>query len=259
MLPDWIKEIVFERPGLGRTAQILGRVAQTSLFMRRGGGRFRQSVYHPAMVDAVAGRRPRHDISDHLGTLFFFAVDARPRLLVELGTRGGESTRALLAAASVTGATLLSVDRDDCSALDLPDKSRWHFVQSDDVAFGQDGFLPWCRAQRIDPTVDLLFIDTSHRHEHITQELAAWLPHFAERGTLILHDTNLGRGPYARLDGSSGFAGDNQRGIIRAVEELVGRRYDEATFFTDLAGGYLIMHHAHCGGLTVLKRVAPPE
>src|SRR5579872_7286938 len=50
------------------------------------------------------------DIHDHLGALFAETVAARPRLIVELGTRGGISTRALLAAAEVSDAHLLSVD-----------------------------------------------------------------------------------------------------------------------------------------------------
>ena len=48
------------------------------------------------------------DISDHLSELFYEVVNAQPRLIVELGTRGGESTRALLSAAQVLDARVLS-------------------------------------------------------------------------------------------------------------------------------------------------------
>lgn len=255
MLPEWMKEIV-QRRDAARTAQILSRVAKTTLHMRLGGGRYHQAVYHPTLVEAL-GTRPRpHHISDHLGTLFFFALDARPRLMVELGTRAGESTRTLLAAAALTGATLLSIDLNDCGQLDLPGKQHWRFVQSDDVAFGRDGFVNWCQGAQLAPCIDFLFIDTSHHYEHTKQEIEVWLPHLAEQATVVFHDTNMGNGPYARLDGSSGYSYDNQRGVIRAVEELVGRQYDERTFFTDLVGGYLIMHHPNCAGLTVLRRMA---
>ena len=44
----------------------------------------------------------RSDISDHLATIFSEAVAAKPRLIVELGVRGGESRYALERAARVT-------------------------------------------------------------------------------------------------------------------------------------------------------------
>src|ERR1700733_9286754 len=67
------------------------------------------------------------DIRDHLGTLFAETVAASPRLIVELGTRGGVSTRALLAAAEVADAHLVSVDIVDCPLTDIPERflRRW--------------------------------------------------------------------------------------------------------------------------------------
>ena len=86
--------------------------------------RWLASAPNPVLAQAL-GRwaTARSDIRDHLGTLFHEAVSARPRLIVELGTRGGGSTRALLAAAEVTGAHVLSVDIEDCGTIDLPDAS----------------------------------------------------------------------------------------------------------------------------------------
>ena len=56
-------------------------------------------------------------------------------------------------------------------------------------------------------------------------------------------------------DGSVGFGYENDRGVIRAIEDMVGRRYDETTYFTDYSRGFLIMHHPYCNGLAVLKKV----
>ena len=224
------------------------------LFRLRGGRRYSQTFCSPPLSTSFGRRKPRSPISDHLGSLFFFAIDAKPRLIVELGTRDGESTRAFLAAASMTGADLLSIDRDDCGQLDLPFSERWHFVQCDDVEFGRSGFVDWCRDRSLEPRIDLLFIDTSHWYDHTKQEIETWAPYLSDHGTLIFHDTNMGTGPFARLDGSVGFGYDNKRGVIRAIEEWVGRRYDEKSFFCDLAGGFLIMHHPHCAGLAIFKK-----
>ena len=224
-------------------------------FRMGGGTRFSQGFRHPALVEGLRGYMKASDISDHLNTLFFFAVDARPRLIVELGTRGGESTRALLSAASLTNAAMLSVDVEDCGGLDLPFRNLWHFVKGDDIVFGKEGFLKWCAGKGIEPSVDLLFIDTSHLYEHTKQEIEIWSPHLSAGGVMIFHDTNMGHGLHARLDHSVGHAWDNHRGVIRAVEEFAGKRYDENSFFTDMANGFLILHYPHCNGLTVFKKL----
>ena len=237
--------------------QIAIRRLRMWLFRWRGGTRYVQTFPSPPLFQAV-GKLGRSHTSDHLGSLFFFAVDAQPRLMVELGTKGGESTRALLAAASITKAVLLSVDIRDCGQLALPFSEHWQFVQADDVEFGRTGFVEWCRSHSIEPKIDLLFIDTSHMREHTKKEMEAWGPHLSDHATVVFHDTSMGAGPYARLDGSVGFGYDNERGVIAEIEELLGRRYDERSFFCDFAQGYLIMHHPSCNGLAVLKRMPQP-
>jgi hypothetical protein len=227
------------------------------LFALRGGTRYREAYCNAVLAKALEGFQERSDISDHLGSIFFFALDANPKLMVELGTRGGESTRALLAAASLTGAVLLSVDIEDCGKLNLPFSRQWSFVVADDVEFGQHGFVEWCDARGIAPTIDVLFVDTSHEYEHTRNELAVWSRHLSPRGTMMFHDTNMGAGMYSRLDGSVGIGWSNQRSVMQAIEDLVGRKYPETSFFSDLSGGYLVKHHPNCNGLTVLKKHTP--
>ena len=237
-----------------RMRGIIVRRLKMWLFRLWGGTRYGQTFCSPPLIKGVGGARPPSPISDHLGSLFFFALDASPRLMVELGTGGGESTRVFLAAASVAGADLLSVDLKNRGQLDLPFKERWQFVQSDDVEFGKTGFVEWCRRHSLEPRIDLLFIDTSHMYEHTKEEIETWSPYLSDNAIVLLHDTYMGTGMYARMDGSIGFGYDNERGVIRAMGELVERRFDETSFFCDLAKGYLIMHHPHCNGLAVLKK-----
>ena len=222
-------------------------------FLLTGKTRYGQTFYTPQLVNAVGRTRAPSHISEHLGSLFFFTVDARPKLIVELGTNEGESTRVLLAAAAITDATVLSVDISDCGHLELPYKERWHFVTADDVEFGRTAFSGWCRERTLEPVIDLLFIDTSHEYDHTKREIETWAPFLSDHATVVFHDTNMGTGPYGRLDGSVGFGYDNERGVIKVIEELVGRRYDETTYFSDFSNGCLILHHPNCAGLAVLK------
>ncbi len=126
-------------------------------------------------LEALFGDRtpPVSDISDHLGDLYFEAVAARPRLIVELGTRGGESTRA---------------------------------------------------------------------------------PKVAPRGVLIFHDTHMAAA-YVRSDGSIGGGWDNRRGVIRAIEELLGRDLDETRYLAGIANGWAFRHIPKSNGFTILRRI----
>ena len=197
------------------------------------------------------------DIHDHLGTLFYEAVSARPRLIVELGTRGGVSTRALLAAADVTGGHVLSVDIEDCGQVDLPMRfrSRWTFIQADDLLFSQKPFEAFCAARGLPPQAEVILIDTSHVYEHTRNELECWIPRLASRGVMIFHDTNMGSGWFRRLDGKVEPGGNRSRGVIQAIEEFLGRRYDESTYFSDATDQFVVSHMPWSSGLLVLRKL----
>jgi len=196
------------------------------------------------------------DMRDHLWTIFREVLLVRPRLIVELGTRGGVSTRALLAAAEIADAHLLSIDIEDCATIELPDRfrSRWSFVQSDDVLFTRQGFEEFCRRRDLPPLAQAILVDTSHNYEHTRREIDAWMPHLDDPGVMLFHDTNSQGGWYRRLDGREEPGLDNPRTVIRAVEEFLGRRYDERSFFTDVVGGYVVQHMPWSGGLLSLRK-----
>jgi cephalosporin hydroxylase len=220
--------------------------------------RWRASTPNPALAEALGPwAEANTDIHDHLGTLFAETVGARPKLIVELGTRGAVSTRALLAAAEVCDALLVSVDIEDCSRLDMPERfvRRWTFVRSDDIAFAGEPFEAFCAARRLPPLAQAIFVDTSHLYEHTRAEIAHWLPRLSAEGVMMFHDTNMGDGWFRRLDGRVSRGWDNARGVIRAIEERFGRRWDETTYFADVADGFLVRHAPWSSGFTVLRRV----
>lgn len=194
------------------------------------------------------------DITDHLPVIFSEAIKSRPSLMVELGTRGGDSTKVLLRAASITMAKMLSVDIEDCSHVvnDSFFKDNWRFVQADDVVFAGE-FKNWCLKNGFPASIDLLFIDTSHEYEHTIREINAWFPLLSARCKVILHDTNMRR-YFKHKSGRIVLGWDNKRGVIRAIEETLGRSYNEAVPFIDLHEDWLIEHHPHSNGLTILTR-----
>ena len=197
----------------------------------------------------------RTDVSDHLVTYFVEALSARPRLIVELGVRGGESTFVFERVARLCRATLLSVDIQDClETTSYPDA---HFVKSDDIAFAGK-FEAWCSDHNVKPEIDVLLIDSSHLYEHTVQEIDCWFPFLSESAKVFFHDTNL-KEIFERRDGTRDFGWDNDRGVIRALEKYFNQSFDEKMNFVDYRDGWLIRHFAICNGLTLLERCTLPE
>jgi cephalosporin hydroxylase len=193
----------------------------------------------------------RTDISDHLLTLYAEAIEVKPKVTVELGTRGGESTRVLLRVAERCSGTLVSVDIEDCS--DIVRSDRWIFVRSDDIELGHT-WPDWARRRGLPEGIDFLFIDTSHLYAHTRAEIGAWFPWLPVRAKAVFHDTNA-RAIYRRRDGSRGPGWNNLRGVIRAIEEHLGVSIDERRGFCGVVDGWLIRHDPICNGLTVLRRL----
>jgi len=121
------------------------------------------------------------DIHEHLQTLHMLTVELNLKNILELGTRTGESTIALLLAAKEIGGKVTSVDIDPCEPakqnvknLDL--ESFWTFIQHDDLK------LNW------NEEIDHLFIDTSHTYDHTVLEFKKFEPLVKKGGLITLHD-----------------------------------------------------------------------
>lgn len=119
---------------------------------------------------------------------FYETVLRYPQCAVlELGTRGGESTSAFLAAADKCGGHVWSVDIDP-GVFPVPVPSWWYqsdvwtFLCLDDMDERLALYLP-------DRRFDVLLIDTSHRYDHTLAELRKFVPMMNPGGTVFLHDT----------------------------------------------------------------------
>lgn len=115
------------------------------------------------------------DIQHHLGLLFSLSHGT----VVELGTRGGVSTAALLAGVEARGGHVWSIDTDDCSAV-AAGHGQWTFIQGDSRTLTVPA--------QIGRPIDLLLIDTEHVYEITQAELALWGPQMAPGGVICLHD-----------------------------------------------------------------------
>jgi hypothetical protein len=97
--------------------------------------------------------------------------------VVELGTRYGVSTSALLAGVEAQGGHVWSVDTEDCSHL-FDGHPLWTFRQQDSTCMDD---MP--------NRVDVLFVDTIHTYEQVTKELTLWYSRLAPGAVVLGHDT----------------------------------------------------------------------
>jgi len=121
------------------------------------------------------------DIHEHLQTIHMLTVELDLKNILELGTRTGESTIALLSAAKELNGKVTSVDIDPCyKAKDMIKKikfeSYWEFIQINDLD------LKW------ESSIDHLFIDSSHTYEHTIKEFEKFEPFVKKGGLITLHD-----------------------------------------------------------------------
>jgi cephalosporin hydroxylase len=190
------------------------------------------------------------DISDHLETLFVECLNIEPKLIVELGVGDGESTFVLERVANLWGARLVSVDIADCQKVSTF-KDRF-FIKEDDITFAA-GFPEWCCKRNIIPVIDILFIDTSHLYDHTVAEIKAWFPYLALRTKVFFHDTHMSE-VFVRKDKSTGKGWDNQRGVIRAIEEHFDTQFDETRDFSTMINGWFIRHFTVCNGFMIMEK-----
>jgi len=190
------------------------------------------------------------DICDHLETLFVETVAVQTSLIVELGSGDGESTFVLERVAKLWDADMISVDIEDREEVGKYPKRR--FVKQDDIAFAAE-FTAWCAGRGLTTSIDILFIDTSHLYDHTSAEIKSWFPYLSARCKVIFHDTNL-QEVFIRKDGSTGQGWNNERGVIRAIEDYLGASFDETKNFFLERNGWLIRHWSHCNGMMIMDR-----
>lgn len=146
--------------------------ARAAAFLRRSGA----PDLSPMRRRYFAELGTPSDIQHHLPLLYSLAHGT----VVELGTRSGVSTAALLAGVEAHGGHVWSIDTDARSAAVAAGHPHWTFLQA-------DSRNPELLAH-IGGAVDVLLIDTEHTVTQASAELALWGPHMAPGGTILMHD-----------------------------------------------------------------------
>lgn len=135
---------------------------------------------NPALAYADAVADTQNDCHLHLPRL---KAEAHGTVL-ELGTRKGLSTSALLCGVEEKGGQVWSVDINPECAEVFAGHPQWHFIHADstdECAIRRAGLpLP----------LDVLFIDTAHTYRHTLKELMLWGPCVRAGGVILLHDTD---------------------------------------------------------------------
>jgi len=168
-----------------------GSVAHHTLSYEENRSRFLADVQttFPASWTACStfGRYLKHrsvpsDISHHLELL----AGLSQGFVVELGTRGGVSTTALLYGVERFGGHVLSIDVADCSEVHKGNQ-HWTFLQADShdprAVKAVKSVMKIMQYNR----ASLLFIDTIHTYEHVLSELRLWSD--LDPDVICIHDT----------------------------------------------------------------------
>ncbi len=181
-------------------------------------------------------------------------MQPKPNLIVELGVGvKGLRTQAVCRAASLHDAVLIGCDIADCRGCGNSWYPKWYFFQKDARQFA-DEFQNICQTLNIEPVIDVLFIDTDELYETTKTIYLKWKTYLALHSLIMFRCSNLQKTLYY-ADGSTTRLGwDNQRGVIRVIEEVIGGKFDETKVFNGIINGWRIKHIPWGAGLTILRR-----
>jgi predicted O-methyltransferase YrrM len=151
-------------------------------------GQYKEFIGVPPPVIANGMRHTimRHElvteIAAHLPTLFILTKELKLSRVLELGVESGNSTIALLEAASQINGHVWSIDIRACEEAGALVRrcgleSYWTFIQGNDLA------VEWKEP------IDHLFIDSHHIYPHTLAELNKFEPFVSPGGLISLHDS----------------------------------------------------------------------
>ena len=122
------------------------------------------------------------DTWQHMPTLYLLCLLKKPKIILELGCRTGNTALPMICAAHQYGGHVYSVDIETWPEIknflgkNESIKKSWTFVESDDLK------LEWKMP------IDFLYIDTSHTYEQTQKELQKYEPLLNSGGIIAMHD-----------------------------------------------------------------------
>lgn len=124
-------------------------------------------------------RQDYPNIHEHLASL----ETAAKGVVLELGSREGASTAALLDGVEAHGGRVWSISIDPSCAKAWEGHPLWNFVCCDSCDVER------MRAEGLPEQIDVLFIDSDHTYERVKKELETWVPRVRPGGVILMHDT----------------------------------------------------------------------
>ena len=204
-------------------------------------------------VKELARQYDRIAIAACLPMIYEEARASKPKLVVELGvSREALANKVLAFVAEENEATFVSCDLYDFSY--VCKYPRWYFYQVEARALA----VRWrqtCADLQVMPKVDLLFVDLDEKYETTRGVFLLWGSFLKEGSTIMLRCTNLKKELIYSDGRRTNLGWDNERGVMRAVEEDLGVYFDEAKPFSGKLNGYHVEHVPWGAGLTVLRRL----
>ncbi len=195
------------------------------------------------------------DISEHLSTIYSICLARKPNTILELGTRGGESTRVFIKYCEKFSKFGMSVDL--CTKPDWMSSKNWtHFV-GDDIELGTKVHKSnvWPNGDVLKP-IDLIFIDSSHEYDHTLKELGVYWDMLSTNGILVCHDTNLTDKFTRKLDGTPNIGWNNSNGVSRAIEDFFDFKFNwnnlQSVESHTTKGQISVAHYPWNNGLTLI-------
>ncbi len=210
------------------------------LFKRKSARKPNKGVEIPIINNEIFGALNSSDISSHLSLLYFLIRLLNPSNVVELGTREGQSTRALRHAADELGIRGISIDLSPTPAGFVKNHGKWVHFQEDDIEFATK-----LRSEEFRKKV---------LGSNSKQEIESYWPLLSKKSLIVLHDTNLSVSKKLDIDGRIYSGWNNSRGVTKAVEEFFDISIDEKSVFSKSKGDY-VFHHIPWGNgiLLILK------
>lgn len=201
----------------------------------------------------LAQQNERIAIHACLEEILVQGVKVKPKLIVELGvSKEALANKVLGYIARLFDSNFISCDLYDFS--NVQNYEKWHFIQSDDIRFGRN-FSGFCLSKSIEPFIDLLFIDTDELYDHVKKEIEIFFPLLSFKGMVMFRCSNLKK-YLCYPDGKTTSLGwDNERGVIRVIEEIIGDKFDETNLFEGTIGDWAIKHVPWGAGLTVMRKI----
>lgn len=198
-------------------------------------------------------------ISAVLQNIYEWGMKAKPKHIVELGvSKETLANKVLTMIAKRFDSTFISCDLFDFNTVNS--YSKWFFVQAHDIDFAKV-YLEYCASIGAGPWIDLLFVDTDEKYLHTKEEIKFWYPFLENRCMVMWRCTNLKKELIYPGGLKTNLGWDNQRGVIRALEEYHKTTFNEGIEFEQklmdqiaLSGFWEMKHYPWGAGLTILRR-----